>query len=356
MAPKLLLTGVTGYIGGDAFYALRKAHPELEYTLLVRSAERVKLVREQYPETTGIRIVYPDSSRDGSSLNDLLEDEASKADIIVHTAESADDVPSANAIVKGLKRGAANRSAENPAFWIHLCGTGLLQWYDSSHKRYGQPPLPSDKYDDVADIDKITSLPDEAYHRDVDKIVLAVNAELGGKAKTAIVSPATIYGTGRGPVNRKSMQVPDLARFTLQQGYAPVVGTGKVEWDNVYIFDVSELFVALVDAALDPARSADPEVFGPHGYFFATNATHVWGQVAAQVVAEAVRQGYLKEAVEKMVTSDEIPYKTLATNSKGIATRARKHLGWEPKGSSLSENIAEIVDVEAKHLGLKKVP
>ncbi|KAJ4315476.1 hypothetical protein N0V84_008362 [Fusarium piperis] len=39
-------------------------------------------------------------------------------------------------------------------------------------------------------------------------------------------------------------------------------------------------------------------------------------------------------------------------NSKGEAERAKKYLGWEPKGVSLKETIAEVVALEAKKLGL----
>jgi len=137
-----------GYIGGDVFYTLREAHPELEYTLIVRSEERAKAVRQKYPDEK-IRIVF------GNYL-EMLEDEAYKTDIIVRkflslfslllyprttthppltphpdTAESADDVPSAEAISRGVQK-ASNRSVDQPIYWIHLCGTGILQWVFSS--------------------------------------------------------------------------------------------------------------------------------------------------------------------------------------------------------------------------------
>jgi hypothetical protein len=43
-------------------------------------------------------------------------------------ADSADNIPSAKAIAKGL---AAGHSADKPGYWIHLCGTGILQWASS---------------------------------------------------------------------------------------------------------------------------------------------------------------------------------------------------------------------------------
>lgn len=39
MTPKIFLTGATGYIGGDALYALYKKHSDYEIAVLVRSGE-----------------------------------------------------------------------------------------------------------------------------------------------------------------------------------------------------------------------------------------------------------------------------------------------------------------------------
>jgi len=68
-------TGVTGYIGGDALYALEKAHPEYEYTAIVRDSDRGAPVAAAFPK---IRLVY-------GTLDDLklLEDESARADIVV---------------------------------------------------------------------------------------------------------------------------------------------------------------------------------------------------------------------------------------------------------------------------------
>lgn len=44
---------------------------------------------------------------------------------VADTADSADDMPSAKAIAKGL---AAGHTAEKPGYWLHVCGTGMLQW------------------------------------------------------------------------------------------------------------------------------------------------------------------------------------------------------------------------------------
>lgn len=148
-------------------------------------------------------------------------------------------------------------------------------------KRFGQAPHPDEKYDDIADIDKILNLPDDALHRDVDKIVLSANdAAPGGGVKTAIISPPCIYGPGRGAVNTRSIQAYDMAKFSLQNGFAPFIDTGLTEWDQVHVHDLADLFVALVDATQDPKLSQDAEIFGTHGYHFSEAGAFRWKDVA----------------------------------------------------------------------------
>ncbi len=222
--------------------------------------------------------------------------------------------------------------------------------YDETHERYGQPPLPEQSYHDIKDIDRILTLPDQAAHRDVDKIVIAANESPA--VKTVIVGPSTINGVGRGPGNKDSIQVHILAKDALKNGHSAVVGTGKVEWDHVHIYDVSSLFILLVDAALDAEKQNNPEIFGPHGYFFLPGGTHTWGDVSKQISEAVVKQGYHKEVPLKVVEFKDAPLKSAATNSKGVGERANKYLGWKPVGQPINELIPGIVTIEAKKLGL----
>lgn len=67
-------TGATGYIGGDALYAIATAHPEYEITALVRNSQKGALVAKQYPR---IKLAYGDLDSD-----ELIEEESRKADIV----------------------------------------------------------------------------------------------------------------------------------------------------------------------------------------------------------------------------------------------------------------------------------
>lgn len=68
-------TGATGYVGGDALYALVQAHSDYDITCLVRTSDKGAQVASQY---SNVKLVYGDL--DDTSL---LEQEAQKADIVL---------------------------------------------------------------------------------------------------------------------------------------------------------------------------------------------------------------------------------------------------------------------------------
>lgn len=65
---------ITGYIGGDALYALNQSHPEYEITALVRNTDKGAKIAQQYPK---VQLVYGDLDSE-----DVIEAEAGKADVV----------------------------------------------------------------------------------------------------------------------------------------------------------------------------------------------------------------------------------------------------------------------------------
>ncbi|KAF5676905.1 nucleoside diphosphate sugar epimerase [Fusarium heterosporum] len=341
----VFVTGTTGYIGGDAFYALNKANPSWNYTILVRSEEKGKAVQKQYP-----KVKLAIGSLDDS---DVIEKAASEADIVIHTAESSDHQGAARAIAAGLR---STHSSSNPGYWVHISGTGILCWYDMDNKRYGEAPLPEQSYNDLEGVDKVTSLPDTAFHRDVDKIVLEEAAKDPDAVKVAIVCPPTIYGTGRGPTNQRSRQIPGLTETALEKGFGPIIGAGETEWDNVHVHDLSNLLVLLSERAASKDTQDEQEIWGPKGYFFAENGKHKWSEISTLIAKEAQKQGAIDSDETKVLDVDEAQKKlgfqalSWGLNSRGEAKRARKYLGWKPESPSLEDWLPESVQTESKRL------
>lgn len=270
------------------------------------------------------------------------------------TADSADHEVSAKAIAAGLVEG---HTHSRPGYWLHVGGTGILTYFDSEVKKtFGEPD--EKVFNDLEGVEELVNLPSAAFHRNIDEIVLKTGTENASTVKTAIICPPTIYGKGRGPVSGRGRQVYELTSFILKEKYCPRIGRGLARWNNVHVHDLSVVIGLLFDAALDPARKDDGEVWGGHGYFLTENGEHTWGDLSEEIGREVQKQGFVKEEPEARGLSYEEAVKSPAgfeaaswgMNSRGVAQRARKVLGWKPVQNSLSEEIPAVVKSEAARL------
>lgn len=275
---------------------------------------------------------------------DLLETEAAGCDIFVHCA-SAEDLPSTQAIARGL----AQRRRRGSAYWIAVSGIDTLAWRTVERDSFGEQE--PDILDDDEDLEHVQRIPDHAPHRDVEKAQLAAASD---DVKIAIVSPSCIYGVGRGPGNKRSIQLPDLANFTLRNGHAFQINRGLNRWSNVHIHDLSDLFVRLVRAALDGGGNAS---WGEQGYYFAENGVHVWKDLAHLVAGEAVEQGHVGAAEVVKLSPGEArrqPNGSAAlfygTDAVCCASRARRELQWKPNMDSIESEVKSAVMEEAQRL------
>ena len=259
----------------------------------------------------------------------------------------ADHAVAAQALTNGLA------ARTEPGYLIHTSGTANLLFADLEQRAFGEasPKI----YDDWEGIDEVTSLPDYALHRNVEKIVLAAGTEKASKIKTAIVCPPTIYGQGRGPGNQRGIQVYELAKCTLEQKQGFQVGAGRTYWTNVHVFDLSKVYLALVEAATEGGGKA---TWGKAGYYFTENGEHIWGEISKVVASSAQQQGFISSDEVVSVSAEEADklssYGSVlwGTNSRCRAIRARKLLGWSPTEKSLIDEIPLAVESEAKKLGL----
>lgn len=152
------------------------------------------------------------------------------------------------------------------AHWIQISGASLLSFPDVVNNTYGEP---SNKvYSDVDGIDEVRSLINKyASKRLVDSFFLNL-AKSPSSPKTAVVFPPLIYGRGRGPVNQRSVQAPGLSNVAIQRHEAVQVGKGQSIWSNVHITDISQIFVKLVEKAV---QAENGELWNENGLYFAEN-------------------------------------------------------------------------------------
>jgi nucleoside-diphosphate-sugar epimerase len=151
-----------------------------------------------------------------------------------------------------------------------------------------------------------------------------------------------------------------LVQTSLKRGQAPIVGRGLSEWDHVHVNDLADLFILLAEAAVKNDKSLDSDLWGSDVYYLAEGGNHVWGEVSKWVAEDGFKKGYLKtkevQAMEVDDAKEVAGFEAVSwgLNSRGQAKRARKFLGWKPKGRSLKDTIPLMIDAEAEKQGLKK--
>lgn len=167
--------------------------------------------------------------------------------------------------VQAIHEALANKpKGEKSPYWIQIGGASLLAAPELADKSR-VPGTGSDlTHDDLEGIEEIRSLIRQYPDRVVDNYMLSV-AQSTPHVKTAVVPPPIIYGEGRGPGNRRSVQAPELAKVTLQRRKGLQVGPGLSRWGNVHVRDLSRLFLCLVEKAVE--GDEDDRVWGSNGIY-----------------------------------------------------------------------------------------
>ncbi|KAL4900809.1 hypothetical protein BDW74DRAFT_188046 [Aspergillus multicolor] len=334
---RIFLLGATGYIGGEVLHALQHAHAEYEVAALVRSPDKAAQVVAAYPR---VRVVSGDL--DNTSL---IEEEAKKSDVVVHAASNK-HIASVEAIARALK-------GRRNAYYIQVTGASVLGGREIDAAAYGEA---SDTvYDDLdgaqAVRDLILAYPNR---RVVDNFILKL---AGAGPKTAIVFPPIIFGAGSGPGNRRSIQVPSIAKNALKEKQAAYVGQGLSRWGAIHVADLAQLFVKLVEKAAE-GGDGDGDVWDENGLYFAEAGEKSFKDIASLVANEVYKLGFAdKPDSTRSITAEECDRLffahgavVLGTNARGRALRARKLLGWQPVKGVLEDYIPETVAAEVKHL------
>ncbi|KAK1145262.1 hypothetical protein N8T08_004415 [Aspergillus melleus] len=335
MSPRIFITGATGYIGGDVLYALTEAFRSSKIMALARNENRAALISKKFPTVTPV-IGDLDSTTQ-------ITNEAAEADVVLHLA-SSNHLNSATAITQGLTQ----TKRKNPV-WIQIAGASLLSGPDIAANAYGQAR--AQEYNDLRGIDEIRKIITSSPKRAVDNLLLKLSAS-HPNVRTAIIYGPLIYGLGRGPVNQRSIQLPDLAKATFRHGHGIQVGKGLSCWSNIHVSDLAKLIVTLVQKATS-SSSPGAGLWNQDGIYFAENGKMPFGEISKRVSSFAAGKGLIKspevqeidaEAADKLTAHGAVLW---GTNAQYQAVRAREHLGWKPLGPSLEEEIPRALLEEA---------
>ena len=126
-------------------------------------------------------------------------------------------------------------------------------------------------------------------------------------------------------------------------------------WHEVHVQDLSDLYLLLGEAAESGGGKA---TWNEEGYYLAENGSFFWGDIFRAMTRIAHSKGLITSKEAHSLPPDELQklspngHYAWGTNSRGKALRGRTLLEWKPHRRSLVEELPDIVEGEAKALGL----
>ncbi|KAF8521363.1 hypothetical protein JB92DRAFT_3278957, partial [Gautieria morchelliformis] len=297
-----------GYIDGATLAHLlsSRSTKSYAYSALVRNEDKAALL-----ESFGVHPVL-------GTLHDdaVLSAEAEKADVMIHTANSADHMASCKAILEGMKK-----RSDNPIL-IHISGTGVLS--DDARGQYATDNIYSD-----LDPAHINAVPDTALHRDVELLILSASP----KTRTYIISPPTMrlcdwYFRVEVELHRAPWAHP--SQHCTRAGRHCRKRQGLNVWRNVHISEITCILLTIatvVEAAIEgqPPAARGTTLRLPHVEYTAY-------EVSTQVARALHAKGMGKPEPAPFTDEDVKNYSEwlyyLGSNSCCRADRTRK-LCWK---------------------------
>ncbi|KAF2447201.1 NAD(P)-binding protein [Karstenula rhodostoma CBS 690.94] len=313
----ILVTGAAGYIGGSIL-ADFLSRPDLIATAklhaVVRSEEQAQALSKL-------------------SLNVLsfkLEDEAAvaaaveqnKIDIVIHAANSSDDLLVTN-LIQALGR--RRTTSGKRVYFIHSSVTTLFS------EEAGWP------YGMLKDTDSIYEREKElgGSHpiRKANLLVVDKAQECGVTSFNVVVP--NVYGRGKGEWRKVSILIPALIQASIRLGKVH-----KFDVDGhppaTHISDLVALYGILVDKILQNEDIPS----GKNGYYFAMAHRAPWWAYMQAIAKSLHARGLVADAELEIWPSDEAAAKALqfpaqfiramGTASGGLEPVNPRRLGWQP--------------------------
>ncbi|RAK85132.1 NAD dependent epimerase/dehydratase family protein [Aspergillus costaricaensis CBS 115574] len=300
----LLITGVSGYIGGSVLSAILRTKEtwaaNLKISALVRSESQATKVRELG--------VSPELFSSFDEL-DRLEEVGKGFDIIIH-AGAGWHTPSAQALIRG--QGVRRETTNADVHYIQISGTSNL-----SDRPYTEGYIDTHVFSDDEDIYSYEKYREsrETYFQRTTDIAVIEESEASG---------VTTY------------ILPTMIADALRTGSCSVVSEGDTVWNHVHIEDLAALHLVLLQHIFRGIKipSGRKGIYfcetGEHSHLefseYLAKAGHKLGVFPSSEVAKIT----IQEAGEKWVfgntSSAELGF---ASNSRTKAVLAR-NLGWAP--------------------------
>ncbi|WP_312901604.1 NAD-dependent epimerase/dehydratase family protein [Chryseobacterium taichungense] len=292
---RILITGITGYIGGTV--AKKLLDKNYQVIGLIRNDAQAREL-----QAAGIETIVGDIHDET-----VLRDATSNADAIIHNADSADDAYTADGIVNALEGSGKT--------FIFTSGSAIFGGKENGEK---------------SDFVFTEDIPLQPRLEMASRVLINQHILLAAKKyiRSIVIVPTMVYGEGLG-MKKTSIQLPALINLSKEKGFGVYFGKGENIWSNIHIEDLADLYVL----ALEKAKAGS--------LYYAEN-----GSSTIKNLAEKISERYKLQAAQSVTVQEAVNtfgpaggYFGFASNSLCNADKARTELNWKPQHYSIENFI-----------------
>ena len=292
---KILITGITGYIGGTI--AKKLLDKNYKVIGLVRNESHVEEL-----QALGIESIV-------GNIHDeaVIKYAVSQTDAVIHNADSADNPYTADSFINALE------------------GSGKTFIFTSGSAIFGGKEN-GEKSDFIFTEDFPLKPRLEMASRVLINQYVLQSAQKN--IRSIVIVPTMVYGEGLG-LKKDSIQLPALINFSKEKGFGVYFGKGENIWSNLHIEDLADLYVL----ALEKAE--------PGSVYYAEN-----GLSSIKNLAENISKKHRLQPAKSLDVQEAVNrfgaaggYFGFASNSLCNADKARTELNWNPKYESIEHFI-----------------
>ncbi len=292
---KILITGITGYIGGTL--AQKLLNKNYTVTGLVRNETHI-----QAQNAAGIETV-------AGSIHDetVLQTAISDADAVIHNADPADDAYAADSIIRALEGSGKT--------FIFTSGSAIFGGKENEEKN---------------DFVFTEDFPLQPRLEMASRVLINqhVLQSAQKKIRSIVIVPTMVYGEGLG-IKKDSIQLPALISLSKKKGFGIYFGKGENIWSNVHIEDLADLYIL----ALEKSKAGS--------LYYAEN-----GASTIKNLAEKISEQYGLKTAQSVSVQEAVDifgpaggYFGFASNSLCSSDKARTELQWKPQHQSIEYYI-----------------
>ncbi|KAM5517496.1 nad dependent epimerase dehydratase family protein [Fusarium oxysporum f. sp. phaseoli] len=343
MPHNILLTGASGYLGGDLLAELVTTDlPEHgKLFALVRSSEQADAVKHLGAEPLILDVRNEDAVREA-----ILSHEITIAFFLIDAVSSA----SQQLFIKAL--GELKKKTGYDVHFLHTTGAKMF----SSHSGAPTNRKLSDDDPELFAVQKAQRAPLIRFQEALDTNNTIIELSEANQVKSYIFAPCIVYGNGRGFGNPISIQTVAIVQAAKALRRVYRTDAGDPIWPVAHIADNTNLYVQILRTILigqDPGH-------GKLGYYLASSGSVPWNDIynafakaLAQrgVIDDATVQDADDEILQKMADALNCPKDFVAPQLGGTCTFVAEHgrkIGWKP--TRKAEDILVTADEEVNRI------